>query len=390
MAEFRWFEFTDRGALVEALIAIGLYGERRDALLEVLPVRLRLGLRDMPDALSQLTSDVSEINQIERLADDSVPMRGLLASAERFAGQQPEALETIRRLRADVEGRLGAGPIEPVVALEPIEIPERVIQRDDMVDFAFLLRGVAAGRAVARLEVPGWSGGAPLKRAVSGEPVRSRGTGWLIAPDLLVTCAHVIRSRGVGMAEPTDVDIDDQLARTEILFDLVDGALAPTAQVGAKVLAWAPAPLDYAILEVDGGGRSPLTLDATLVDARAHLAVNILQHPNGAPLRVALRNNLIARVEADTLAYFTDTLPGSSGAPVCDDRWQVRALHRATRSARTVRIFQGKQVKYENVGTPIGRILDDLRARWPAVAERMGIAASPEAPPSPGSDPAPG
>lgn len=371
MAEFRWFEFSDRSALVEALIAAGLYGERREALLADLPVRLRLGLRDMPDALSQLTSDISELNQIERLIDDSVPMRAVLAAAEPFAGSDPDALETIRRLRADLEGRLGGGPVESMPSRDPIEIPERVIQQNDMVDFDFLVKGVAAGRAVARLEVPGWSGGAPMKRAVSGEPIRSRGTGWLLADDLLLTCEHVVRARGAGMDPPTEADLADQLARIEVAFDLVDEALAPAAQIGARVVAWAPAPLDYAVLAIDGGGRAPLVVDATPVPAAAHLAVNILQHPNGDPLRVALRNNLIARVEADALAYFTDTLPGASGAPVCDDRWQVRALHRATRSARTVRMFQGKQVKYENVGTPIGRVLADLRARWPAVAERL-------------------
>lgn len=42
-----------------------------------------------------------------------------------------------------------------------------------------------------------------------------------------------------------------------------------------------------------------------------------------------LSGNEATRVTAETICYLTDTLPGSSGSPVFDKRWDVVALHRA-------------------------------------------------------------
>lgn len=53
-----------------------------------------------------------------------------------------------------------------------------------------------------------------------------------------------------------------------------------------------------------------------------------MQFRRGAPKPVALRNNLIAALNGNDLAYYTDTEIGSSGSPVCDDRWRVVALHK--------------------------------------------------------------
>lgn len=76
----------------------------------------------------------------------------------------------------------------------------------------------------------------------------------------------------------------------------------------------------------------------------------IIQHPRGRQKQVAARNNRIEIYvydkeltsskeigENNHLYYSTDTLPGSSGAPVFSDQWYVVALHRRgvpkTRSA---------------------------------------------------------
>ncbi|ORM73994.1 hypothetical protein HA44_19215 [Mixta gaviniae] len=66
---------------------------------------------------------------------------------------------------------------------------------------------------------------------------------------------------------------------------------------------------------------------------RLGMAVNIIQHPGGAPQQVALRDNfLLARGAAESeaanvLHYTADTDEGSSGAPVFNDQWQLVALH---------------------------------------------------------------
>ncbi len=55
--------------------------------------------------------------------------------------------------------------------------------------------------------------------------------------------------------------------------------------------------------------------------------VNIVQHPNGEPKQVALRENQIVDLMENFLHYKTDTAPGSSGTPVFNDEWELVALH---------------------------------------------------------------
>ena len=56
-------------------------------------------------------------------------------------------------------------------------------------------------------------------------------------------------------------------------------------------------------------------------------ALNIIQHPNGEPKQVALRENQLIDVLELFLHYHTDTAPGSSGSPVFNDQWELVALH---------------------------------------------------------------
>src|SRR5262249_40047736 len=55
--------------------------------------------------------------------------------------------------------------------------------------------------------------------------------------------------------------------------------------------------------------------------------VNIIQHPNGRPKQVALRDNQVTDVLKKYLHYRADTEPGSSGAPVFNDEWELIGLH---------------------------------------------------------------
>lgn len=364
-----WLGHDDRQALVDALIAIGLTGERRRVLLADLNPRFRLQLRNMSDDLAQLQSDIAEINRVERLADDTVPMRQLLRRAEAEAALDPSAHAAIRRLRALVEARLEGQPDADVAVPPPTEIPEAIVNRNDMVDFAFLLRGAAAGRSVAKLIVTAHVDGIARTHA-GGNAMTHRGTGWLVAPDLIVTCHHVITARRPDEASPTEADLRRQVETMRVVFDHFDVSTAGDERTGARLMAYAPPPLDYAIVALDSGGRAALPVDATPIDARQFMAVNILQHPEGAPLRVALRNNVVAGADETGVRYYTDTLPGASGAPVCDDTWQVRAVHRATRG--TAAVYGGKRVQFENVGTPIAAILADLAKRAPAVRAQIG------------------
>ena len=54
--------------------------------------------------------------------------------------------------------------------------------------------------------------------------------------------------------------------------------------------------------------------------------VAIIQHPGGMVKQVSLHNNLVTMAAETRLQYLTDTLKGSSGAPIFDRNWWVVEL----------------------------------------------------------------
>jgi hypothetical protein len=57
--------------------------------------------------------------------------------------------------------------------------------------------------------------------------------------------------------------------------------------------------------------------------------LNIVQHPDGRLKEVALRDNQVTWQNGQLVHYRSDTEPGSSGAPVFNDIWELVALHHA-------------------------------------------------------------
>jgi V8-like Glu-specific endopeptidase len=57
--------------------------------------------------------------------------------------------------------------------------------------------------------------------------------------------------------------------------------------------------------------------------------VNIIQHPRGRRKEVSLQKNTITNVYQNRIRYTTDTEPGSSGSIVCNNAWDLIAIHHA-------------------------------------------------------------
>ncbi len=159
------------------------------------------------------------------------------------------------------------------------------------------------------------------------------GTAWMITPELAVSCHHVLNG---GRAGPLATKLLQKRGDTVRLHFAdeppVDGLERPDV-VGATVEAalWGPPELDFVILRLPTPrngclpvSRAPLSLGP----GDSFLPANIPQYPNGGGLQIGIRENLITHADQTYITYTTDTQPGSSGAPVCDDRWVVRALHR--------------------------------------------------------------
>lgn len=198
---------------------------------------------------------------------------------------------------------------------------ERTVGKDDSVPFWFVEQAVAAGNAVCRINAFG--------EDYLGNPAVSwDGTGFLIAPGVLLTNHHVINSAEVAR-------------HSRAVFGYQDcpkGILAPTREYSLDpdrlFIISRFDDMDYCFVWVNGSpekefGTIPFWRGSFLgTDAEP---ANIIHHPRGEPKRISLRENEIVNIGApDVLVhYMTDTDEGSSGAPVLNDEIRLFALHHA-------------------------------------------------------------
>lgn len=191
---------------------------------------------------------------------------------------------------------------------------ERVIGDRNLDEFYVLSRGALMGNAVARLFVrsPGFGS--------------SFGTGFLIGGNLLLTNNHVLGDP--SLARSSQVTFGHE-------FD-IDGTLnEPATFRMTEEVFLTSVSHDYTIVSVEptsSNGRSLSEFGHIEMLPRSGKAlkreyVNIIQHPRGDLKKVALRENLVLGRRRQFLYYVTDTEPGSSGAPVFNEEFQLVALH---------------------------------------------------------------
>ncbi|MFI7015884.1 trypsin-like peptidase domain-containing protein [Streptomyces sp. NPDC050164] len=215
-------------------------------------------------------------------------------------------------------------------------VEEKIITSNTLRPVHFLEQALAAARSVCHIEV---------RQGMSGWT----GTGFLVADDLLLTNEHVLPSEEV-------------LADARFLFNYEDdpaGRPRPVETVRASGgFFLADRSLDFALVELAGSpgerwGRLRLVDSPPLVGER----VNIIQHPGGQPKQIAMQSNFVEYVDDTVIQYVTATLPGSSGAPVLTDDWQVCAVHHA--GGHLEEPATGSHC-YRNEGFRTGQILDRL------------------------------
>lgn len=196
---------------------------------------------------------------------------------------------------------------------------ERLIGGNELSPINYLARGTAASRAVCRVEL----------RDDSGQTV-GFGTGFLVAPGVLMTNHHVIGALA---------DARHALAEFDYELDLLG---RERAMVQFSIMT-EPSPifvqaLDFCLVAVSAhssdGHRALedfgwLPLDPTPGKAFIGEYLTIIQHPGGERKQVCVRENKLIKYDDSgaTLWYQTDTVAGSSGSPVFNNSWQVVALH---------------------------------------------------------------
>jgi pimeloyl-ACP methyl ester carboxylesterase len=228
---------------------------------------------------------------------------------------------TAHRISRDLETALdgltdtdapGGDAATPIPALL-----ERVIgEAEEFLSVMFIKRAVVAAR--------------PVGRIISTLTGRGIGTGFLVSPGVIMTNHHVLPNAvSAGAASIQfryELDIDSR------------ESLASTFTLDPERLFHTDERLDMAIVAV-----STVSHDGVQTDEFGHLPlvgvegkirkgepVNIIQHPLAGRKQVVFRESLLTALpsDADHVAHYTgDTQPGSSGAPVFSDRWEVIALH---------------------------------------------------------------
>ena len=208
----------------------------------------------------------------------------------------------------------------------------------------FLIKGADAIRSVCRL-------------AFRRQP---EGTGFLVAPDLILTNYHVMKP-----PEYTGT-LEDRAAECEVQFGVMENSSSKNLKFSLHPTKWKraeslPHELDFILLKLEHRVENDAKILPLTVKRPPRLyppePVNIIHHPLGGTMQVSLRFNQVEKIEQNRIFYLADIEKGSSGAPVFNDDWQVVGLHCAGNEVdKTGRILS------PNWGVPIQLILDKIEA----------------------------
>ncbi len=188
----------------------------------------------------------------------------------------------------------------------------------DILSIEFFEAGLVAARAIGRLSVGGGV---------------ERGSGVLVGRDLLLTNNHVLPSP--ERAALTELDLDFEENR-------FGAAKAPRHfRLEPDDFFYTHRRLDFTIVAVAARDETGHPLADCgwhpLIEQQGKIRlgdpVNLIHHPLGNTKSVTVHNSNLLHITdegalSDYLWYSSDTEPGSSGAPVFSNRWEVVALHR--------------------------------------------------------------
>lgn len=321
---------------------------------------------------------------MSELPDEPTPGPGSTAALpEPTFTPGPAAVEQIEQVRSAKQDAWRTEPLARKVAYarrhgEPVsrdasptvvdETLERIFKNADFLPGWWLTTGARRADAVAKLTT-----------AVE------MGTGFLVSPWLLMTNHHVLDS----VETAADTIAWFRYAEDE------DGASAPrkvTLQPERCFLTSPADDLDYTLVAVASvEGKPPgemfgyIALHGGVGKIVKGQPVNVIQHPQGRHREFTLRNNTFSGPLVDAqgvenpkyLLYDADTEPGSSGAPLLSDKWELIGLHHASEQKRNTQgqfvdldgnvadanTPESKRIWVANRGIRISAIVKDLSAR---------------------------
>jgi V8-like Glu-specific endopeptidase len=240
-----------------------------------------------------------------------------------FLVPRPLAVSVQESTGPDINWRGPTTPAENQAWLRP---------EPDFLDVGLLKRAIDRARGVCLIEVG---------------LTRKTGTGVLIDDDLLLTNHHVL-------CPDSTVDLKESAHTSIVRFgvfsptvDPSDASCSVTLDANNPVVAASSSTeLDFALLRltpsirtIKSVGRVPFSAEIPAVRS----GLNILQHPEGLEMKLALSSNAVTATlnDAGLIQYVTRTAGGSSGAPCFDDDWRMVAIHHSERARSFGTIREG-------------------------------------------------
>ncbi|MFM7167046.1 MAG: DNA/RNA non-specific endonuclease, partial [Planctomycetaceae bacterium] len=194
---------------------------------------------------------------------------------------------------------------------------ERILAGNDLTDISYLALGLIRARAVGRITIR------------SAGRLTGYGTGFLVAPGVLLTNQHVFPSAQTAAESLLQLNYQRSVTGRELTPATFSFRTDPAPVIH-------PA-LDFALVAVDSRSAEGtdltdfgwLTLNPEPGKAFIGEYLTIIQHPRGEPQQICVRENRLLKYAAGEpwVWYQTDTVGGSSGSPVFNTSWDVVALH---------------------------------------------------------------
>lgn len=255
---------------------------------------------------------------------------------------------------------------------------ERQIGGRDTLPCWFLTRATAIRRTIGRIHIR------DATRRVGW------GTGFLVAPNLLVTNQHVLDSLQTARFSRVEFDYEETFEG-----DVLPSAMFDLAPDVLFVSSPAEGGMDYALVAVASQARADSRTPGAALAEFGHNVlsreegklikgelINTIHHPEGQPRQVSLRENRLLALEDPALQdrwmhYETDTEQGSSGAPLYNNQWEVVGVHHMGVEKRdeqgnilavgggrwTPQMGERQKWWYANEGLRISRFIADAEAQ---------------------------
>lgn len=193
-----------------------------------------------------------------------------------------------------------------------------------------------------------------------------RGTGFRLKDNLVLTNFHVLNQQGRESEEA--MIRNAQNAKFQFGYESSAGGQAITGQTFEAIkenpivkkspiddMDYALLRIDEAVMDVEGIGEVEYALETPATST----ALNVIQHPKGEVMKLALSGNGVTWVSDDQrlVQYLTPAEVGSSGSPCFNSEWKMVALHHAEQ----VRSFGPFAIGTIREGILFSKIFEDLQ-----------------------------